>query len=375
MLDRGAGDVVRLPTVDDAEGGLFRIDRVDLGDRQLIDAVRIEPALYEPGDGPDTAGPQSAFAAPVPVTSLFLDLPLMRGDEVPHAPHLAVSADPWPGSVALYASGSDDNYVLNEILAASSVIGVTENPLDTAPAGLWDRGGDLQVRLISGALQSRAPLDVLNGANLAAIGDGASGTWELFQFAEAQLIAPGTYWLRTRLRGQLGTNALAPPVWPAGSWFVALNGLPSQIDLAPSLRRVARHYRIGPAQRPYSDPSYQHRIEAFDGNGLRPYAPCHLRATRMASGDIQIAWIRRTRIDGDSWDLTDVPLGEDQERYVLRVKDGTTVQREITVSSPGWTYEPAQPAEDGAGLSTTIEVAQMSDRYGPGPAAIVPFPV
>jgi len=130
-----------------------------------------------------------------------MDLPLMRGDEVPHAPHLAVTAQPWPGTVALYASASDDNYALDQIIAASSTIGVTQVPLAAAASGRWDLGADLQVTLLSGSLESRDAGAVLNGANLVAIGDGSSGNWELMQFQDAELIAPDSYLLRIRLRG------------------------------------------------------------------------------------------------------------------------------------------------------------------------------
>lgn len=48
MMNVGAGDVVRLP---DLNGdGLFRIDQSEQTDRQTLEAVRIEPAIYEPQD-------------------------------------------------------------------------------------------------------------------------------------------------------------------------------------------------------------------------------------------------------------------------------------------------------------------------------------
>ena len=50
-----------------------------------------------------------------------------------------------------------------------AVVGVTETVLEPAPAGLWDRGPALRVRLSDGELLSRSPDDVLNGANVAAM--------------------------------------------------------------------------------------------------------------------------------------------------------------------------------------------------------------
>lgn len=362
-LHLGAGDVVCLP----GDGGdvLYRIDRVEQSDLQLIEAVRIEPEVYLPSEFPDDTPISKAFVPPVPVQPLFLDLPLITGDEVEHAPHLAVTAKPWPGSVALYASGSDDGYVLSDIIAARSVIGVTETVLEAAPTGRWDNGAPVQVKLINGAMQSQSVAAVLDGANLVAIGDGSSGQWELFQFQNAELIAPDTYWLSGRLRGQLGSDGLMPQSWPAGSWIVAMDGTPAQIDLRSAQRRIARHYRIGPARKGYSDPSYVHLVEAFDGNGLRPYSPCHVNAIDVA-GDIAVSWVRRTRIDGDSWDVPEVPLGEESEQYLVRVRQGSTVVREAAVSSPNWTYSAAQQASDALVGPAYVEVAQISARYGPG---------
>lgn len=83
-------------------------------------------------------------------------------------------------------------------------------------------------------------------------------------------------------------------------------------------------------------------------------------------GDLHFNWIRRTRIEGDSWDQMEVPLGETFESYLVRVMDGQAVVREETVSSPGWTYDAATRASDGLAGGFGLAVAQLSDRFGPG---------
>ena len=369
VMALGAGDVVRLPYSQGAskgEGALYRIDQLEQTELQLAEAVRIEPEVYTPSELPEELPGLSAFAAPVPVLPLFMDLPLMRGDEVPHAPHLAVTAQPWPGTVALYSSASDDSYTLDQIIAAGSTNGMTQTPLMSAPSGRWDRGDDLQISLIYGSLQSRDAEAVLNGANLVAIGDGSSGNWELMQFQEAELIGPDKYLLRTRLRGQLGSDGLMPAVWPMGSWLVLLDGSAVQPDLSPVQRRITHHYHIGPARRGYDDPSYVHLVEAFDGNGLRPYSPVHLNQSGALGGDLSVSWIRRTRIEGDSWDLAEVPLGEESETYRIRVLRGTTLLGEYFTSTPTWPYTAGAQIADGAISGDQIEVAQISARYGAG---------
>ncbi|MAB08818.1 MAG: host specificity protein [Rhodobacteraceae bacterium] len=364
-LDVAAGDVVSLPA---ASGRvLARVDRVEIGTHQLIDAVRIEPDVYLPTDFPDTGPTLRPFVPAVRVLPLFMDLPLMSGEEVEHAPHLALTAQPWPGSVAVYDAATDADYALNEIIAARAVVGVTETPLFAAPAGRIDRGARLQLRMLSGTLQSIGDAALLAGGNLLAIGDGTPGNWELLQFRDAEVVGAGRWLVSHRLRGQFGTDAAIPEAWPAGSWVVRLDGTPQQIALAAAMRQQQRHYRIGPAQRGYDDPSYVHEVHAFDGNGLRPYRPVHLRAEPSGSG-VALGWVRRTRIDGDGWELSEVPLGEEAEAYRLRVMQGDTLVRSVDVAAPAWSYDPAQ---DGLSGDYRIEVAQLSARYGPGPFASV----
>ncbi len=357
----GAGDVLRLE-----DGTTWRIDRVDLAEHQAVEAVRVEAQVYVPSDSVAAAVAPRAFVAPVPVFPLFLDLPLLTGNEAPTAPHLAVTATPWPGSVACWAGQGDAGYALLATLGTPAVIGVTDTALAAAVPGVWDRGAPVRVRVYGGTLASAGVAEVLAGANLAAIGDGAGGDWEVFQFAHAELVAPGLYELSLRLRGQAGTDAVMPPAWPAGSYVVLLNGAVSQLPLSPALRDVAQDYRIGPAARAYDDPSYTHLVAAFAGVGLRPYAPCHL-AVRGA-GELTVTWVRRTRIDGDAWAGVEVPLGEADERYLVRVLTvAAGVVREETVTAPAWTYAASARAADGVAGPFRVAVAQLSDRFGAGP--------
>ena len=359
-MDIGAGDTIRLADMLDT----WRVDRVEQAGYQLVEATRVESDVYQPADAPEVPPRMRAFVPAMPVHPEFLDLPLMTGDEVPHAPHIAVAADPWPGSAAVYSSPSDSGYKLNRVVRAPATVGETETDLPAARAGVSGHGPALRVRLYAGALASASWNAVLSGANLAAIGSGA-GEWELVQFQRAELVAPMTYELSVRLRGQAGTDGVMPPVWPAGSRFVLVDEALEQIELASTARGLVRHFRIGPASKAYGDPSYVAEEHAFNGVGLRPYAPAHLRS-RWSGKDLSVSWIRRTRIDGDRWDLPEVPLGEATEAYLIRVrKNGATV-RERTISTSEWSYTAAMRSSDGVAPPFDVEVAQISERFGPG---------
>jgi hypothetical protein len=234
-----------------------------------------------------------------------------------------------------------------------------------ARSGLWDRGAPVAVTFLGGVVASAASGAVLNGANLAAIGDGSADRWELFQFANAELVGAGTWALSLRLRGLAGTDALMPMVWPAGSRVVLLDRTVQQVDLAPGLRGLERTWRIGAASRGFAADDVAEWRLAFDGIGLRPLSIVHLRA-RSVPGGTDLSWIRRTRIDGDSWASSEVPLGEEREAYLLRVHRGESVLRELELGQAAWLYPAAMRAADGA-APVTVSVAQVSARFGPGP--------
>ncbi|MBL4811323.1 MAG: glycoside hydrolase/phage tail family protein, partial [Rhodobacteraceae bacterium] len=360
----GPGDTIIL---DGPASGRWRIDQIEDTGILRAEAVRIEPETYLAHDVAEETAQLRSLSAAVPVEAVFLDLPLMSGEEEPHAPHVAVTAKPWPGSAALYAAQGGASFALDRILARASNIGETLSALDQAPPGLYDRGPALVVRMVSGQLSSATPEALFSGANLVAIGSGADDVWELFQFEEALLIAPNTYELKMRLRGQAGSDAVMPAQWPVGSRLVIMNGVPEQISLAQADRGLARTYRWGPAQKPVDDAAYRQEERSFGGIGLRPYSVAHLRHVAQASGDVGVSWIRRTRIEGDPWSEGEVPLGETYERYALRVMQGAVVLREIELSTAAWIYSTADQTSDGVVGTYSIEVAQISDRFGNGP--------
>lgn len=368
-LSIGAGDVVWLATEESATS-LYRIDRAELSSSLHLEATRVEPGVYLPGDQLEEELSVQTFTPAVPVLSIFMDLPIIRETEAPHAPFVALAAEPWPGRVAVYSSSVDADYGLNTLAEQGATIGITKSDLQRAPAGLRDSGPALRVQLSSGALSSVDWESVLNGANLAAIGDGSADGWEILQFQAANLVGPGSYDLFGRLRGQLGTDGLMPDIWPEGSLFVLLNSAPVQLQMPLSARGLARHYRIGPAARPLDDPAYSYATAAFDGAGLRPYAPVHLRALSDESGGFGFSWVRRTRIDGDSWTSFEVPLGEHSELYKIAVLDENSVTvRENVISTPEWHYPSSQIQADGVAGPFAVEVRQISQSYGVGPAA------
>ncbi|KAA9009043.1 baseplate multidomain protein megatron [Histidinibacterium aquaticum] len=362
----GAGDVVRLQG---HSGALFRIDRAETGLSRQVEATRIPPGVYGPAAPGALSLELPEMRVPGPAEGLFLDLPQVPGVEA--GPRFVAVARPWPGPVALYASGAGEDHALQLVQSRPAAVGLTETPLASARPGRWDRGQALRVRMLAGELSSVGQAELLSGANLAAVGDGE--TWEVIQFREAELVAPSTYELRMRLRGQGGTDGTMPEVWPPGSFLVPLTPRLGRVEGAEP--GMPRDYRWGPADQPPGHTSYRSAVRDLGGAALRPWPVCHLEA-RAEGENIAITWIRRARLGGDGWRGWEVPLAEGQERYLLRVRsEGGGLLREALTESPGFTYTAAMQAADALnGTPATVEVAQVSDLYGPGPATRAELP-
>jgi hypothetical protein len=273
---------------------------------------------------------------------------------------------PWPGSVALYMSPQATGYQLRALASAPATLGVTLDPLPSGPEGLIDRRPRLRVRLTYGALTSADLVTMLGGANLAAVRN-ANGDWEIIQFLTATLVDAQTYELSGLLRGQFGTEGAMSETLSSGAQFVLLDGAVTRVPLQQSELKLPFNWRYGPGNRDIGDASYVTTQFTYQGLGLRPLSPVHVKGV-CASGDLSISWIRRTRSGGDNWELPEVPLGEDAETYEVDVLDGTNVTRTLSVSSPVALYSSADQIADFGSVQSavSIKVYQINTLFGRG---------
>ena len=133
----GAGDVLALTT--SGNTSLYRIDRIEEAGLRLAEATRVDAAIDRAQSGGEETVALQPFVGPIPAEILFLDWPLLTGDEVPHAPYVAVTGKSWPGPIALCGAPQDSDYALLETLGEAAIIGVTQTALGAGPVGIWDR--------------------------------------------------------------------------------------------------------------------------------------------------------------------------------------------------------------------------------------------
>lgn len=359
------GDALSLTI--DGRSRLLRITEVGEHGSRDIEARGLDPDIYSgavPTVRPSSGGgPTVVVGQPLVV---FLDLPLLRGDEPPYAGYVAAAQNPWPGAIAFYRSPESANFRLVAKVPAPAVTGVTLDPLPPAGTSRYDRASTVRVKLDQGALASVTELALLAGANAGAI-ENADGGWEVLQFQSAILIAASTYELSLFLRGQSGSEAAMRAPLAAGARFVLLDACVTTIDLAPGEIGLDYTWRCGPANRDIGNPSFVEVTHAFTGRGLTPLSPVHVRGAR-AGGDLTVSWVRRTRIGGDSWDSVDVPLAEETERYEIDILDGTTIKRTLASITPSITYTAAQQTADFGAPQPSIDLAvyQLSTVVGRG---------
>jgi hypothetical protein len=360
------GDVVALSL--SGRRRLFEIgDLIDTEARQ-VKARSIDPEVFSV---PLLAARKKLPAIPPalgPVAVTVLDLPALDASTPVVLTRLAIAANPWPGSVAIWQSSDGASFEVAAVAAAPCAIGETLDDLLPGPTARWDRASSVRVKLYGGALASISDSKVLEGGNAAAV-QNADGAWEILQFANAELVDGQTWLLSRLLRGQAGSEvAMAAPL-PAGAPFVVLGA--HMVPIAAGLDALARpmQLRIVASGRNHDDPMAVALTVMPGDTALKPLAPVHVAAVRAGDG-IHISWVRRTRIDGDGWGV-EVPLGEEAEAYALEILSGGAVVRTIACTSPQALYAAADELADFgvAQTSVHVRVAQLSSTAGAGHAA------
>ncbi|HEX9906593.1 MAG TPA: glycoside hydrolase/phage tail family protein, partial [Propylenella sp.] len=340
------------------------VERIEDGEARILQLRRVDPRGPAPLRPPNRRPPRPVTSWGPPEVRI-IDFAPPDGAE-PHAPRLAMFADPWPGAVAVYRATEGGGFHAIARLTRRATIGSLVEPLGSGPPGIFDRGNAIEVELFGGALAGLPDIDVLAGGNAAAVRS-ASGAWEVLQFANAELVGPRRYRLTRLLRGQCGTEAAMTA--DAAADFVLLDRAIVPLPIKTDQLGLPLRYRFGPAQDDHAAPSFAELTVAAEGVGLRPFAPVHLRAARdAASGDIELQWIRRTRFGGTGWAQSDVPLNEESEAYRLEVRDGPELLRSVDVGSPAFSYTIGDQAADfgAAAPAFTLRVAQLSATAGAG---------
>ncbi len=304
----------------------------------------------------------------IPQTKLeMLDLPLFPSDDNDKAVmRLAGTglASGWGGAVVYRSDDNGANYSRFASLENPAAIGTASTVLSNASSAVFDEKNTVTVILLGNAqLQSVTELAVLNGANVALLGN------EIIQFKTATLINDGKYALSGLLRGRLGTE-WAISSHSAGEKFVLLDGSISKQIISSNMIGLLRQYKAVTVGNSLTSASAENFT--YSGVALKPYSPVQITGTRDGSGNLTINWVRRTRGGGEWRDNVDVPLNETSELYDVEIMNGATVVRSfLGLTSPTANYSAAQQTTDfgSAQASVSVKIYQISGAVGRGYAA------
>ncbi len=370
------GDVIALDH--DGRHSELRIISTSDAEARSTEAIRQDRDAYDlpPGSPrPASLTQPVVFGAPLAV---ILDLPQLTEDHVAHHPLIAAHARPWPGRMAVFRSPDQDGFDLLTTFSARARMGELVADLHAGPGSRFDYGNSVWLDLPTGTLESVTDLRLFRGENSIAV-EQPSGAWEVLQFAEAELIAPGRYRLSRLLRGQRGTDVDMAAMVSAGARVVVLDTALAELPVAEADLGLPWNWRIGPASRPVSDDSFAALAFTPRGIGLRPFAPVHVEQPwrrARSPGDLTISWKRRDRsLAADSWNAAEIPMSEASESWRVEILDGATVKRSLTASTSSVVYTAAQQSADwgtplAPGASLDVRIAQIGQAFGAGAAPI-----
>ncbi|MEE9451342.1 MAG: hypothetical protein V3V61_01135, partial [Gammaproteobacteria bacterium] len=273
----------------------------------------------------------------------------------------------WSGAVILQSS---DGMAFNALttLFDCTTIGTSLRGLSDSESWVMDDKNTLTVQLFSGVLESITCEQLLQGDNLACVGE------ELIQFQDAVLNNNGDMVLSTLVRGRLGTEHKINQHQTVEPFVLLNRNLLEHIQVDNSIigqSQIFKAVTLGMLASSVVGDKF-----CFKAKGLMPFAPVHLSATRSTNYSLTLTWKRRNRIDGQWRDLVDVPMSESFEVYEVDIIRNSQVVKTFSdvrpnssnTPNPRIIYYASEQSADGftPGQSIEVVVYQLSVVVGRG---------
>lgn len=342
-----------------ARGQTLRVTARSEGVNGIIelDCVRELPEIYsgQIGSGAGTESPEQSLTIVGPTESYLLDIPPLRdGDYNQYGFYWAASGllDDWYGATLLEVDSS--TYTSVSATNSECVGGNCITVLGDFDGGnIFDEINIVRVHVF-GTLESKTRLEVLNGANVAAIKAGTG--WEIIQYRDATLVEAGVYDLSGLLRGRLGTEQLTDAHAIGDAFITLTQGALRFIDQEAADIGTTTLY--GAVSHGNTTDTLDTEAFAFAGKNVSPIVPDHIGGgmPNLATG-WTIKWMRRSRYDWKWNNGRDVGADEASYNFEVRIyaADLTTIKRTITVTGA---------TASGGYFSTTYSNANMTTDFG-----------
>lgn len=356
-LDLDPTDVVNI----DLENGTIlrsRLTDASVGINYTVeaDAVRQDKTSYVSTTTSDGAlGVPQQLPPPSGLTRLFmLDMPNLRdqddtGGVSSRLPFAMAGFQLGWGGATLWDSPDGMTF---EGTGAASYSEVTYGSTATAlPATATPHQVDsltqLQVFLTKGSISSVTQSQFEQDQNAALVWNSALLAWEIITFRDASLQSDGSYIISTMTRGRRGTDIFTEG-HAIGDIFILLSTTTVQsfvMDL--SRLNTGRFYKGVSVAGSVEDALIVGLTHT--GSDLKPYAAVTLAAALDGGSNIDLSWVRRTRVGGPLANFTGViPLAEETESYEVDIKTGPdgVVQRTLAPTTPAVQYDAADTITD-----------------------------
>lgn len=253
----------------------------------------------------------------------LLDLPLhMLAEDDELCVYLAVTNLLGEFRAAnLYYALDGEHYRYLDFIESEAVMGtVVTSLIKPVNGNVIDYENKLIIHLISGDLESKQFDQLLQGANLALIGN------EIIQFAQARLIEPYKYEVSVLLRGRMGSEQYINQ-HSFGERFVLLDSRLKKITIPRSLLGVELKMKLLASGQKIEDGTEKNI--AIEGRSLKPLSPVHLKYQNE-----RLSWIRRARFKGLWRDFAEVRVDEEEERYQVDILQGDAVIERFITDRP-----------------------------------------
>lgn len=288
----------------------------------------------------------------------------------------------WSGALLRSVDGGS-SYATIGAQNIPSVIGIAETVLPAAPATHWDTTNTVTVRLISGAISSVTPLQVLNSNTNAFLLGG-----ELCAAASAVQNSNGSYTLSTLRRGLRGTE-VAVGTHVVGERFVMLSNLGPTLDFVETLGDIgAQELYIGATVG--ASPATQVPVSFVEsGRRIMPNPVANACIAYDGSGNATISWNPRNRVnfewlDGQEQSVQGNGIEDNYEVDIIKsgnvvrtITMGTVVTGTVGSQSGQDTgrrtasYLVADQITDGVTAPITCSIYQISSIIGRGVARTI----
>ena len=221
---------------------------------------------------------------------------------------------------ALYADYGD-KYKKQADFDAIATMGTCGTILPTVSNAGWDRTSTLDVTLIHGTLESKTEEELRadSKVNLVAIGNKTDG-YEYVQFSDVIDNGRGSYTIGTFIRGAYGTDDIRM-AHHADDNFILMDAAkfipidPLRLDTEYPYKAVTRNENVSDAIS---------KNFTWDGGTVRTLAPTNVNGDRDSINNLLIRLTRQSRYGHGLKPFSDVPLGEEVEKYLVRIMNGSS---------------------------------------------------